>query len=1229
MRALGRYVQGQDLFVFDVIVGKPTSGISISLFRSKINIDNETIDLSADLIYPTWSDKAKEALICHIITKKTLQVKFSYGDLTIAKLFLKDLNACNFFDLMSKAKYLEDLNHLSNNLKVTKFSPIYDTVRRQSFLNYVTAEDNDISLELRKHRVRSLEDLKSIYDLSWILDENDNLKRDYRCICTEQELDELIDIINSHTLFGYDVETTGLEIHYYGGDRSKSDYMHGFGLSWGKDHAAYIPFKSNKFETLTKEQVMPKILPLLEHKDLMMANGAFDIRATYHEGYYLENTYDPIVAAYIEDPEGSRGHKSLKALSREYCNEETLELDEVCGGVVDGKLMWDMDKIVLTIYGCADVEQLFRVREVQEPYTKPFKLAFNHDLKIQPVVAMADYYGAYIDTELLGRIRDSVEEDLHLVEDIMWKYLEYKLPLQIVKQALTISFNQKGITFTDEDFARYQKTNPETVTQLLESETTKQIYDSWIHHNYDNEKKRKKYLFSSNPDLSKILYNYLKYPVVSKEPNTNDETLNKLSLGFPTKHGDVFLKEDVKTSASKYNFGFAPKQEVLISKAKFEEKQFPFAYLIQVYRSLFKQKTSFCDVLLNQSVDGWYAPVYNTTYAATGRMTCPIQTIQKFYKHAVVTYPGMAGVNADAKQIELRVMAGLGNNLWKEYLDLIKSSDLKTYLEEFSMDKTIEKISLPWADYHRESCCKMFNTTPEKITREMRSKGKVANFTMPFDGSGEAVNRSKLTGVVSQKERAKIIAEGDELKNLWSYHNMPVSNFLNSTRDLARTPITDRSKLPLRLQPEYMGDYGMVENIYGRRRIFDLNYDRRVQAMALADGLTLKLDSPAYKEYAWRKINMLKSSIGREAGNLPIQGTAADFYKISLRALYDRLRAEGLIGGGPGKEKFIITQLVHDEFTGMYDKSLHPFYIYKLIKESCMLNIPGHPTYYWGVSLIDCWYDGKEDENDAPLEFLTSAIELYEKHKDTLLSEDYMTSPKAYVRTYMIRFMKLYALKYLTPYIKDGVLYYDIFLRDNSNYFLTSSICDYSHKVTSNLEAPANDTTLLYLSSSKWDKVKYNGKLYNKSSIIFTVDKETKADTSQELDFNFEDDFIEELQAELEEYEVNNAILDRPQMNFISETPLGVLFNDDEEDEIKTEEKASHVGLIDIGGKYCVDISKLSKQRFNLLNQYLLTYRSDSGLPIVFIYNGQQITTDWKISSNFNRKIIDDILRRD
>lgn len=88
----------------------------------------------------------------------------------------------------------------------------------------------------------------------------------------------------------------------------------------------------------------------------------------------------------------------------------------------------------------------------------------------------------------------------------------------------------------------------------------------------------------------------------------------------------------------------------------------------------------------------------------------------------------------------------------------------------------------------------------------------------------------------------------------------------------------------------------------------------------------------------------------RQAGNLIIQGTAADILKIATNRLFVTFRNNNIDAH--------ITGAIHDELILIVNKKHHPYEMIKMIKECMELKIKGFPTIFTGISVSNDWGEG-------------------------------------------------------------------------------------------------------------------------------------------------------------------------------------------------------------------------------------------------------------------------------
>lgn len=154
-------------------------------------------------------------------------------------------------------------------------------------------------------------------------------------------------------------------------------------------------------------------------------------------------------------------------------------------------------------------------------------------------------------------------------------------------------------------------------------------------------------------------------------------------------------------------------------------------------------------------------------------------------------------------------------------------------------------------DIHAAVASRVFNVPENEVTNEMRRKAKVINFGILY-GMGVTALQANL---------------GTNRKEAQEFYNSYFASFPSIAGYMESTS-------------EYAKKNGYSETLFGRRRYFSL------------------LRSP---------LPYLRAAAERQAGNAPIQGTAADCIKIAIKNADSALREAGLI------EKAYLVLQVHDE----------------------------------------------------------------------------------------------------------------------------------------------------------------------------------------------------------------------------------------------------------------------------------------------------------------------------
>lgn len=256
---------------------------------------------------------------------------------------------------------------------------------------------------------------------------------------------------------------------------------------------------------------------------------------------------------------------------------------------------------------------------------------------------------------------------------------------------------------------------------------------------------------------------------------------------------------------------------------------------------------------------------FNQSLTSTGRLSSikpnlqniPIKTDRgrEIRKAFIPSYEGGYIMSADYSQIELRVMAHMSQD--------------PHFVEAFINNK----------DIHTATASRVFGVEEENVTREQRTKAKVANFGIIYGISAFGLSQ-RLS--ISRKEAKEIIDEYfDKYPKVYEYMQNSISQAKES---------------------------GYVETILGRKReLPDIN----------------------------SKNPIVRSLSERNAINAPIQGSAADIIKIAMIEVYNTMIDKSL------KSKLILQvhdELVFDVFPG--EESILKDIVTEKMQNAYKLSVP-------------------------------------------------------------------------------------------------------------------------------------------------------------------------------------------------------------------------------------------------------------------------------------------------
>lgn len=310
---------------------------------------------------------------------------------------------------------------------------------------------------------------------------------------------------------------------------------------------------------------------------------------------------------------------------------------------------------------------------------------------------------------------------------------------------------------------------------------------------------------------------------------------DSLNISSPKQLGIIlFEKLALDKKAKKSAKGsYSTDEETLLAL----EDKHPIISKILEYRGIKKLISTYIDPLpeLINPETGRLHTTFNQSLTATGRLSStkpnlqniPIRTAmgREIRKAFVAGNPEGYILSADYSQIELRIMAAL--------------SEDEVMLKAFRENK----------DIHTSTAAKVFKVNPEEVTKEQRSKAKVANFGIIYGISAFGLS-----------QRLHIPrSEAKELIDEYNIHFPQIFKYIENMKQKAL-------------------EFGYVETICHRKRYLPGISSRNHVVRSLAE---------------------------RNAVNAPIQGSAADLIKLAMIKVATAIEKEGL------KSKMVLQ--VHDE----------------------------------------------------------------------------------------------------------------------------------------------------------------------------------------------------------------------------------------------------------------------------------------------------------------------------
>lgn len=218
----------------------------------------------------------------------------------------------------------------------------------------------------------------------------------------------------------------------------------------------------------------------------------------------------------------------------------------------------------------------------------------------------------------------------------------------------------------------------------------------------------------------------------------------------------------------------------------------------------------------------------------------------------------------------------------------------------------MESFTDPDFDYHTYQAAHMYGVPYAAVSKKLRKAAKGINFGLPY-GMGDESLGLRVFGEATPENTRKAAA----LRNAYFKGQEDIRDWFENVRDGGV-------------------NRGYTETYFGRRRYY-------------------------------RKSDFSIAAIRRQAGNMVIQGTAADIYKTAVGRVFKRICREGLLG------KVLLSGFIHDELLGEVSNDINPAVWLKILREEFEVkiqNADGSPwcPLYMGFGYGMSWYEAKSVE---------------------------------------------------------------------------------------------------------------------------------------------------------------------------------------------------------------------------------------------------------------------------
>ena len=262
---------------------------------------------------------------------------------------------------------------------------------------------------------------------------------DYRCVQTEEQLEEMLAVLHEAGSFSFDTETTSLDPMRAG--------LVGLSFATARGKAWYVPVGHREGGQLPLEVVLSRVRPLFESPDLGKCahNANYDLTVLANHGVTCRNVdFDTMVAAHLM----GKPALGLKNLALNLLGQEMTPITDLIG-IGRKQIGFDQVAIVPAVqYAAADADMTGRLRQSLEGPLSSQGLAHlmtDLEMPLVPVLVTMQRNGIKLDAGVLHEMSRDLNQQMLQVELQLYDSIGHTVNINSPLQLSDLLFKELGL----------------------------------------------------------------------------------------------------------------------------------------------------------------------------------------------------------------------------------------------------------------------------------------------------------------------------------------------------------------------------------------------------------------------------------------------------------------------------------------------------------------------------------------------------------------------------------------------------------------------------------------------------------------------------------------------------------------------------------------------------------------------------------------------------------------